>query len=212
MTSHPDPLSWQRPAAASLVDPEDDPPSTNYAGDFETTAIPRYDSTKSSAGQPFGLISDPEPLPYVQPGGRHSVGSYSVEPTEIGPDAGDPTRDRRGTQDLGLLLLRVVVGALFIGHGLQKAFGLWGGPGFDGFEKSLTDMGFQHAGTDVRPPFAASNRDTVEVRFRIVPPATQGRRRVIGALGGVLGRDAVDEKKLGVLPFPELGHSGEHEL
>jgi putative oxidoreductase len=145
VTSHPDPLSWQRPAAASLVDPEDDPPSTNYAGDFETTAIPRYDSTKSSAGQPFGLISDPEPLPYVQPGGRHSVGSYSVEPTEIGPDAGDQTRDRRGTQDLGLLLLRVVVGALFIGHGLQKAFGLWGGPGFDGFEKSLTDMGFQHA-------------------------------------------------------------------
>ena len=39
----------------------------------------------------------------------------------------------------------LVVGALLIAHGLQKAFGLWGGPGFDGFEKSLTDMGFQHA-------------------------------------------------------------------
>ncbi len=30
-------------------------------------------------------------------------------------------------------------------HGLQKAFGLWGGPGFDGFETSLTDLGYQYA-------------------------------------------------------------------
>jgi putative oxidoreductase len=43
------------------------------------------------------------------------------------------------------LLLRVAVGALLISHGLQKAFGWWDGPGFGGFEKSLTDMGFQHA-------------------------------------------------------------------
>ncbi|HEY0691233.1 MAG TPA: DoxX family protein, partial [Kribbella sp.] len=146
MTSHPDPHAWQRPASASLVDPEDDLPSSNYAGDFETTAIPRYDSAKSSSGQPFGLIGDPEPLPYVQPGGRHSLGPYGAEPGEIEPDAGDGrARDRRGTQDLGLLLLRLVVGAVLIGHGLQKAFGLWGGPGFDGFAKSLTDMGFHHA-------------------------------------------------------------------
>jgi putative oxidoreductase len=146
VTSHPDPRSWQRPASASLVDPEDDLPSSNYAGDFETTAIPRYDTAKSSTGEPFGLISDPEPLPYVQPGGRHSIDAFSAEPTEIGPvDDVDRVRDRRGTQDLGLLLLRLTVGALLIGHGLQKVFGLWGGPGFDGFEKSLTDMGFQHA-------------------------------------------------------------------
>jgi putative oxidoreductase len=148
VTSHPDPHAWQRPASASLVDPEDDLPSSNYAGDFETTAIPRYDSAKSSTDQPFGLISDPEPLPYVQPSGRHSLGSYGAEPTEIDPDAGDElarAAGRRGTQDLGLLLLRLAVGALLISHGLQKAFGWWDGPGFDGFETSLTDMGFQHA-------------------------------------------------------------------
>jgi len=128
VTSHPDPHAWQRPASASLVDPEDDLPSSNYAGDFETTAIPRYDSAKSSSGEPFGLIGDPEPLPYVQPGGRHSLGPYGAEPTEIEPDAGDDrARDRRGTQDLGLLLLRLAVGALLIGHGLQNAFGLFGG-------------------------------------------------------------------------------------
>jgi putative oxidoreductase len=146
VTSQSDPHAWQRPASASLVDPEDDLPTSNYAGDFETTAIPRYDSTKPSTDQPFGLINDPEPLPYVQPSGRHSLGGYGAEPVEIGPGVvDDAARDRRGTQDLGLLLLRVAVGALFIGHGLQKAFGLWGGPGFDGWQQSLTGMGFQHA-------------------------------------------------------------------
>jgi putative oxidoreductase len=134
--------------SASLVDPEDDLPSSHYAGDFETTAIPRYDSAKSSTGEPFGLISEPEPLPYVQPGGRHSIGAFSAEPAEIEPDPADEralAAGRRGTQDLGLLLLRLAVGALLIGHGLQKAFGWWNGPGFDGFEQSLTDQGFQHA-------------------------------------------------------------------
>ena len=43
-------------------------------------------------------------------------------------------------------LLRVAVGALLIAHGLQKAFGWWGGPGFDGWEESLSGMGYQHAG------------------------------------------------------------------
>jgi putative oxidoreductase len=144
VTSQPDPRTWQRPASASLVDPEDDLPTSNYAGDFETTAIPRYDSDASSTGQPFGLINDPEPLPYVQPGGRHSLG-YGAEPIEIEPDVSDIDRGRRGTQDLGLLLLRLIVGALLIAHGLQKAFGPWGGPGFDGFEQSLSDMGFKYA-------------------------------------------------------------------
>ena len=145
MTSQPDPHTWQRPASASLVDPEDDLPTSNYAGDFETTAIPRYDSGKSSTGQPFGLISDPEPLPYVQPSGRHSLGPYGAEPVEIEPDVNDQARDRRGTQDLGLLLLRLAVAAVLIGHGLQKAFGLWGGPGFGGLEASLSDQGFKYA-------------------------------------------------------------------
>jgi putative oxidoreductase len=134
-----------RPPSARLVDPEDDLPSSTYAGDFETTAIPRYD-TAAPAPQHgvYGLLGDPEPLPYVQPGARHAAGP--VEPTEIEPD-GD-ARDlagRRGTQDLGLMLLRVGLGALLIAHGLQKAFGWWGGSGLGGFEQSLADMGYQHA-------------------------------------------------------------------
>jgi putative oxidoreductase len=154
-TSH-DPRSWQRPegregsatrpASARLVDPEDDVPSSTYAGDFETTAIPRYDTGTPSQGQSgYALLGDPEPLPYVQPAGHQSAAS--AEPTEIEPDGGARSAEsgRRGTQDLGLMLLRVGFGALLIAHGLQKAFGLWGGQGLDGFQQSLADLGYQHA-------------------------------------------------------------------
>ncbi len=154
-TSH-DPRAWKRPdgqeasatrpASARLVDPEDDLPPSPYAGDFETTAIPRYDSNPPShQNTGYGLLSDPEPLPYVQPTGRPPT--YSAEPTEIEPDEGLARADggRRGTQDLGLMLLRVGLGALLIAHGLQKAFGLWGGQGLTGFQQSLAGIGYQHA-------------------------------------------------------------------
>jgi putative oxidoreductase len=34
--------------------------------------------------------------------------------------------------NLGLLILRLVVGLLFVGHGAQKLFGIWGGYGLQG--------------------------------------------------------------------------------
>ncbi|MCG5434384.1 DoxX family protein [Mycobacterium sp. MYCO198283] len=163
-TDHQDSRLWQRPdetatraasrpASASLVDPEDDllPGDTyggNYGGgDFTTTNIPRYDSGTGSAASGFGVLGDPEPLPYVQPArtARHAAD---------GPDTGyddfyeDRVRDagRRGTQDLGLAVLRIGVGVLFVAHGLRDAFGLWGGPGMSGFGASLTEVGFRSAG------------------------------------------------------------------
>lgn len=39
--------------------------------------------------------------------------------------------------DLGLLILRVVVGLVLIGHGSQKLFGWFGGPGFKGFTQVM---------------------------------------------------------------------------
>ncbi|MBX7450261.1 DoxX family protein [Mycolicibacterium sp. 3033] len=155
MTSPHDSQPWQRPAdsggrpaSARLVDPEDDLPSAHYGGDFETTAIPRYDTAKPADQQPFGLLGDAEPLPYVQPGTGLAAGSYgtaTAAPAEVGGLDEHRERDRRGTQDLGLLLLRVSVGVLLVAHGLQNMFGLWGGPGLGGFRDYIADAGFRYA-------------------------------------------------------------------
>lgn len=140
------------------MDPEDDLPAANYGGDFETTAIPRYDAAKPANENPFGLISDPEPLPYVQAGGGLAAGAYgaTAAPAEVlvGEDDHRGDQDRRGTQDFGLLLLRVSVGVMLIGHGLQKMFGWWGGEGLSGFRDYLTDVGFRNA--DILSYVAAS--------------------------------------------------------
>ncbi|WP_040535430.1 DoxX family protein [Gordonia namibiensis] len=51
-------------------------------------------------------------------------------------------KSRRGTLDLGLLLLRIALGGFVGAHGLQKLFGLWNGPRLGGFEQMLVDGGF----------------------------------------------------------------------
>jgi putative oxidoreductase len=48
--------------------------------------------------------------------------------------------------DVALLVLRVVVGLLLVGHGTQKLFGWFGGPGLAGFGGGLGKMGFRPAG------------------------------------------------------------------
>jgi putative oxidoreductase len=45
--------------------------------------------------------------------------------------------------DLGLLVLRVVVGLLFAAHGAQKVFGWWGGPGMAGWRGAMAQMHFR---------------------------------------------------------------------
>jgi len=154
-----DPL-WQRPddvsagasttrlGSPSLVDPEDDLPSATYAGDYETTTIPHYGSQAAGGSSALHSLGDPEPLPYVaqqpQPVRQPAVGPAEIEPEDY--DAVAKSAGRRGTQDLGLLLLRVGLGAVLIAHGLQRAFGLWGGSGPQTFSNSLSDLGYQHAG------------------------------------------------------------------
>lgn len=44
--------------------------------------------------------------------------------------------------EIGLLILRVVVGALFVGHGTQKLFGWFGGPGPDGTGQFFGALGY----------------------------------------------------------------------
>lgn len=48
--------------------------------------------------------------------------------------------------DWASLILRLGLGIMFMAHGLQKAFGLFSGPGMQGFTKMLAGLGFVPAG------------------------------------------------------------------
>src|ERR671911_1878610 len=47
--------------------------------------------------------------------------------------------------DVGLLVLRLVLGVIFIGHGAQKLFGSFGGPRISGCAKMLDQLGVKSA-------------------------------------------------------------------
>lgn len=54
------------------------------------------------------------------------------------------TLDRRGLDvNLALLVLRLVVGVLFVGHGLQKLLGVLGGAGLNGTSETFERMGLR---------------------------------------------------------------------
>lgn len=48
-------------------------------------------------------------------------------------------------QDLGLLIIRLVVGLTFVGHGAQKVLGVWSGPGMVGWTGAMEHLGFRPA-------------------------------------------------------------------
>jgi putative oxidoreductase len=49
-------------------------------------------------------------------------------------------RLREPAHGLGLLLIRAMVGVVFVFHGSQKLFGAFGGPGIEGFTGFLTQL------------------------------------------------------------------------
>lgn len=90
--------------------------------------------------------------PYDQ-SASYDRSAYDDEDTSLLGSVRAPIEDERTTElarrrwhagaDLGLLVLRLTVGTLFIGHGLQRLFGLLDGPGIDGTARMLTEFGFQ---------------------------------------------------------------------
>src|SRR5436190_22534731 len=66
-------------------------------------------------------------------------------------EASSPGRLRREEDmDLALLVLRVVVGFLFAGHGAQKLFGVFGGGGLDGTAQMFEKLGLRPSGLHAR--------------------------------------------------------------
>src|SRR3954465_8833022 len=54
------------------------------------------------------------------------------------------TEQGGGRMDIGRLTARAVIGGLFVGHGTQKLFGWFGGPGLEGTEQMMDAL-------DMRP-------------------------------------------------------------
>lgn len=106
MPSHGSNISY--PLTDDDLDVDLDETMTTYP---ITSSLPRVRSTEIRPNSPSVV-----PKPAAPVNARH--GRHEDE------------HHRRGTSDLGLLLLRMSVGGIMLFHGLRKITGWWGGPGF----------------------------------------------------------------------------------
>lgn len=130
-----------QPAEPEAVEPEaveheDEREPVGDDDDSETTAIARDEPTDEPAEELDEDLDQPAAVDRELP--------PSVQPRLLDDPRLKMAR-QRGTQHLGLMVLRVGVGVVLVIHGMQKMFGWWDGPGIDGFKNSLTELGFQHA-------------------------------------------------------------------
>lgn len=50
--------------------------------------------------------------------------------------------ERNNLINAAILILRIAIGVIFLAHGMQKLFGLFGGSGISGFAGMLNSLGF----------------------------------------------------------------------
>lgn len=104
---------------AQVVSREDD---LAGIGEEQTTRVPSYEELSAPRREPTDIAAAMD---------------RALDET--------PPQAKRGTLDLGLLVVRVALGAILFAHGLQKLTGNWGGPDLDGFRTVLEQGGFSYA-------------------------------------------------------------------
>ncbi|WP_431972048.1 DoxX family protein [Nocardia sp. bgisy134] len=141
------PVTGEQPATGTTVtSPFDSPtqqlPVVNMSKP-RPADVPRTDDE-------LGL--DPDVPSVEQAESGESAYSYASIPPAANPP-GEPSKaalrraaeNRRGTLDFGLFLLRLMVGATFVYHGLQKATGWFHGAGLDGTRDMIAEGGWDHS-------------------------------------------------------------------
>jgi putative oxidoreductase len=73
------------------------------------------------------------------------MGQTRPVPVQWRPKPRTAASNRPGYVNRSLLFVRVLVGLLFVGHGLQKLAGWFGGPGMAGWTQSVAKEGLQPA-------------------------------------------------------------------
>jgi putative oxidoreductase len=117
--------------------------------DDRSTSAGGYPGMYSTGGDSYSgshRMAEPSDSDY----GRYDDSGFDSSSTTTvlsRPDSEDseptrPTYAWHGGLDFALLVMRLVIGGTFIVHSLQKLFGLWGGPGIDGFARFLGSQGF----------------------------------------------------------------------